>query len=168
MMTLGEGTGNGLTRAFEALGRKARAELSAEGFRKCEILKSLDLRYAGQSFELRVPFRGLRRAAKDFHSRHAARYGHSAEGEPLEIVTVRLRAVGRVRKPALRPLTRGGRDPRRALIGRKRGTAVFDRPKLAAGNRFRGPCSVVEEFATTYVPAGWRGEVDRWGNLVLA
>ncbi len=78
----------------------AAARLDAEGFvppaRRME--HSLDLRYAGQAFELNVPRPAgppsPAALAADFHARHLATYGHSDPEGVVELVNVRLAAYG--------------------------------------------------------------------------
>jgi N-methylhydantoinase A len=96
-----------------------------------------DLRYAGQSFELSVALGA--RLAERFHEAHEARYGYSDPQRPLELVAVRTAEI----RPA--PLV--------AVTG----------PPLAA----RGPQVLELDGATAWVPAGWTGETDPHGTLVL-
>jgi N-methylhydantoinase A/oxoprolinase/acetone carboxylase beta subunit len=96
-----------------------------------------DLRYAGQSFELTVPLGPA--LAERFHEAHAERYGYADRGRPLELVAVRTAEV--------RP------GPPVTVTG----------PKLST----RGPEVLELEGATAWVPAGWEGETDTHGTLVL-
>ena len=97
-----------------------------------------DLRYRGQSFELTVPLGGD--LAERFHRAHEERYGYADRARVVELVTVRTADV-----------TPG------------------PRLELAAGERLRvsGPELVVLDGATCWVPAGWAGETDAHGTLVL-
>ena len=63
--------------------------------------RSVDARYARQSFELVVPVpprpiddAALAEIAAAFHDRHLHTYGHDNRGEPVQIVSVRLAAIG--------------------------------------------------------------------------
>jgi N-methylhydantoinase A len=96
-----------------------------------------DLRYAGQSFELSVPLGGD--VAESFHRAHEERYGYADHSRPLELVAVRTAET-----------TPG---PELSLRG----------PRLRA----EGPAAVELEGSTCWVPAGWRGETDEHGTLVL-
>jgi N-methylhydantoinase A len=152
--------------------------MAEEGWPAARVVlsRSADLRYRGQSYELEVGFEPDRdRLAARFHAAHRRRYGHAAEGEPVEIVTVRLRAVGRVELPERvdppgprRPSSEAGdgtlADPpdRRA-----EGPAVVEREGLGEGSRTSGPVLIVEPFATTLVPAGWRARVLGHGHLLI-
>jgi N-methylhydantoinase A len=162
---------------FDDLARRARREMRAEGVRPDDLVieGSLDLRYAGQSYELTVP--ATSRFVDRFHRLHAKRYGHADRNHAVELVNVRLRAIGREPRPPLpRAAVMRRRDARDARLGlqtmifggeRCRGE-VLDRARLMPGARFRGPAIVVESSATTVVPPDFRAGVDRHGNLVLS
>jgi N-methylhydantoinase A len=165
-----------LKRAFATLERKAFAELAAEGFTptRIRIERWLDMRYTGQAYELGVRASGDFVAA--FHRAHEQRFGYSDAGRQTEIVNVRIRAIGATPKPELSreritgsSLASARLSYRRGIFaGRRLKTPVYDRTKLSAGQRFRGPAIVTEYSATTVLPPGWQARVDGFGNLVLA
>jgi N-methylhydantoinase A len=164
-----------LVQVFARLERQGRRDLRREGFLpgQMRVERLLDLRYAGQAYELTVGARGDFLAA--FHRAHERRYGYADPRRTVEVVTVRLRIAGRTPKPELPREKPGRASPRAALIGGRRmycrgrwlRAAVYDRAKLRAGNRLAGPAIVTEYSATTVVPPGWRARVDAFGNLVL-
>jgi len=165
-----------LSSAFAVLERAGARELGSEGFRgrgDIRVERFLDCRYAGQGYELTVPAAGDFLAA--FHRAHQRRYGHSDPARAVEVVNVRARMAGLTPKPGLERVPRGGAAPGAALAARRRiyvdgawqRAAFYDRARLRAGNRFRGPAVVSEYGATTYVPPAWMGRVDAFGNLVL-
>jgi N-methylhydantoinase A len=149
------------------------------------LVREIDARYAGQSFELtmpaRTPFDEAAREALSvaFHDRHERVYGYASRDERVELVNVRSTAVGAVPKPVLRRAeTAAKREPATEacvgerdvyVVGRGRvATPVYDRGALVAGDGFAGP-AVVEQFdATTFVAPGWSADVDAYANLVLA
>ena len=96
-----------------------------------------DLRYAGQSFELTVELGP--NLAERFHTAHADRYGYADPARRVELVAVRTAEV----RPAPHVPVRG--------------------PRVTA----RGPEALELEGATAWVPAGWAGESDAHGTLVL-
>ncbi len=162
-----------LRRRLEPLRREATSAIVRQGFaaRSIRLFEAVDTRYAGQSFEITVPYgRGFRRR---FDALHELRYGHSDPSRPIEIVTLRVRAVARRRSNAGRRATLSTGRPRpvsrsRSLVdGRGRDLPVYDRVTLAAGTRMRGPLIVTEYSATTYVPPGHRLSVDRLANLLI-
>lgn len=159
-----------LDMGFSPLLNRAQRDLTREGFarRNIVVARSLDLRYAGQSYELNVPMGPeLQSVAEAFHAEHQKRYGHHARGEPLEIVTARVRACGHTAKPVLEPLAWRPGKARSPVLHKRRSLTVYDRALFQAEDHFEGPALVVESFATTYVPRGWAFRVDTWGNLHL-
>lgn len=134
---------------------------------------SLDMRFLGQSYELRVPFG--RDFVSRFHDMHRRSYGYANPDRETEVVTVRLRVKGGVEKPPLGTVEEGTVDPGAACVG-ERGiflegrwvtASVFDRKALRAANRICGPGLVVEMSATTLIPSRWEAHVDTRGNLLL-
>ena len=78
-----------------------------------EFRRQVDLRYVGQSHELTLPLTTealgpaqLAQLLEQFHRTHDRAYGFSAPGEDVELVSVRLSAIGQIAKPALAPLTK--------------------------------------------------------------
>jgi N-methylhydantoinase A len=162
-----------LEKRFARMERASRTELQQEGFpsQSARAERRLDLRYAGQSYELSVPFkRDFRRL---FDQQHMRAYGYSHSGRRIEIVNLRLRVVIRTPKPRLRAHKMRNSTPEKMnpkpvwFDGRFRATPVYDRERLAAGARLRGPAVIVEYSSTTIVPPDFRCEVDKYLNLVL-
>jgi N-methylhydantoinase A len=153
--------------------RQALTEMAAEGIGmdQLQLLPSLDLRYRGQSFEVNVPLAGDYLSA--FHGEHERLYGYRDERRPAEVVTLRLRVVGRGPRPDLtRGACRSGEAvPERNvpvfLNGRRIDCPLYERERLPCGGSFAGPALVVEETATHLIRAGWKAEVDGRGNLRL-
>lgn len=168
---------------FAQLERRARQELARERLtsgaaRQAVAERRLDVRYAGQSYELSVPF--TRDFRERFHREHERAYGHSSPERPLEIVNLRLRLIVATAKPDQAVARRQrrqplGRDMRAAIVKRKPvwfgkqalDALLYDRERLPAGVEFAGPAIVVEYSSTTVVPPDWTGEVDEHRNLVL-
>ncbi len=164
-----------LRQAFAVLELEGRIQMRAEGFSSGSVLihRSLDMRYAGQSYELNVPYAGNFISA--FHRAHENRYGYFDLARPCEVVNIRARFTGRTPKPALPKLKSGGPNPAAAHVskspvlfhGGRKMTGIYDRSRLCAGNRILGPAIVTEYSATTLIPPEWFGRVDRNGNLIL-
>jgi N-methylhydantoinase A len=176
VLKAGEGVSiSELSRLYAPLLKTASRDLGREGFggSGMRFLRSLDVRYSGQSFELTVPFSPGFRA--DFHRLHLRRYGYADEGRPLEVVNLRVKAVGLTDKPRLAEIERGGKDPAPARIGRRtmrfdgrnHGADVYLREKLGAGNVIDGPALVLDYESTAVVPPRFICRVDRFGNLIL-
>jgi N-methylhydantoinase A len=175
---------------FGMLEAKAREELDAEGLNAgdASYARELDLRYAGQGYELRTPLDGLfvgrvtaetlARARLRFDERHARIHGHSAKDRPVEIVSYRLRL--RVAVPKFEQREEPSSSGRPAAHARKGERAVcfdgvrptlatlYERDSLDLGAVLAGP-AIVEQFdATTAIPPGWHASVDGFRNLILS
>jgi N-methylhydantoinase A len=170
---------------FKDLEHSGRAALKIEGFpaasARCE--RRLDVRYAGQAYELSIPFRA--RFTDLFHREHERAYGHAQPGRGLEVVNLRVRLTIPTTKPRFETgeskLETGnwkietGKPPSAAIVkrkavwfeGRLRTTPVYSRDRLPLGVRFQGPGVVVEYSSTTVVPPDYECEVDEYRNLVL-
>jgi N-methylhydantoinase A len=165
---------------YAELEGQARAWLAAEGVAPAgqRLARLADLRYRHQGFELTVPWpeRDLSVDAliARFHERHRQLYTYSLADAPVEIVTLRVAAAGRVRRFTLPSLDRRGagraQHPRRrvyfAVAGWK-ACPCIDRERLGVGAVVRGPAIVEQLDTTTVVPPGHRATVDRVGNLVI-
>jgi N-methylhydantoinase A len=172
--------------AFAQFERDGRQMLSQEGIGKAKqtFLREVDLRYSGQSFELKIPFPdGPATAASlavlegEFHRAHERAYGHSAPGEPVEIVNLRLTAVGAIPKP--RPPRIAARNGAHAEFHKGErpvcfdsaagyvAAPVYDRYRLAAEAMIEGP-AIIEEFdSTTVLHPGYGAKVDESGSIQI-
>jgi N-methylhydantoinase A len=171
----------GIREAFEALAREGRDWLAAQGHdAAAELNLSCDMRYVGQSYEIEVVLlpewlmEGNAGAiAQAFHITHQQLYDfHDPDGE-IELVNVRLSAIGAGPKLSL-PETE---EVEIAAIPARRlpvytGASVetvdlHDRQTLVSGSMFHGPAVVVQEDTTFAIPAGAQARVDRHLNLLL-
>lgn len=151
----------------------AKQDLITEGIRKGKnriYQPSLDVRYVGQAYELNIPFDGTVDIRQAFHDAHRSAYGHTLD-RPVEIVNLRLQAVGIVPHPHGTPQAESlTLDD--AYLGKKSapdGTeyTLFARDKLTPGVSFTGAALVFQLDSTVYIPAGWSARVDAWQNLIL-
>ena len=165
---------------YAELERQAQAWLAAEAVppNARRVTRLADLRYRHQGFELTVPWpeRGLaiEPLLARFHERHRQLYTYALPEAPVEIVTLRVAAAGRVRRFRIPSLERRG--PARARPSHRR---VFfagagwktcpcvERDQLGAGAVVTGPAIVEQLDATTVIPPGQRATVDRAGDLVI-
>jgi len=148
------------------------------------VALSVDMRYAGQNYELSVPLPAgpvtpvtIDGLAAGFAAAHQRLYGFVAEEEPMQLVTFRAEATGIVRKVDLRPAADSGPDAGAAEFGRRDvwlrengafiSCPLYDRERLAAGNRIEGPAIVEQMDATTWIVPGATATVDRYLNLLL-
>ena len=93
---------------MELLGAKAMKDDAVDGQRS-EFSRTADLRYVGQAYEVNVPVRAgpvtdalVADVETRFHQQHQRLFAHSAPGDPVEVVNLRLVATGRVHAPAMR------------------------------------------------------------------
>jgi N-methylhydantoinase A len=157
---------------FAELEERGRSEFEAEqlsGF----SLRSLDLRYQGQGYELNVPFSP--NVLDAFHKLHRLRYGFAKEEHEVEVVNVRVRMVARSESfdPVRRPIVRG--DGQEALTGHRpvffhgepHSTPVYNRGALVPGDSFSGPAIITEYSSATILPPGDTLRVDALDNLMI-
>jgi N-methylhydantoinase A len=138
------------------------------------LRRSIDLRYAGQSYELEIPYdRDASRLGAAFERRHAKLYGY-ATGERIEGIT--LRVVASLPAPAatLPDLAREGGDgapvgEQRAYFPATEATRLprYDRQRLPVGHLIAGPALVEDESSTVLVYPGQGCRADRYGNLLI-
>jgi N-methylhydantoinase A len=158
---------------FSELERSGLHEFAAQQLHPAAT-RFLDMRYAGQGYEITVP--SSLDSVSDFHRTHAARFGYSDELRPVEVVNVRVRltAASEPILPKREPIVSG--DGRQALLTTRlifsgdRWTTgrVYDRDRLRAGDKFRGPAVVTEYSATTFVPEDTELSVDALRNLLIS
>ncbi len=173
-----------LEQEFATLRRRAEADFRDEGWNgKIMHLRSVDVRYHGQGFELSIPY--TRNLIRDFRREHQRRYGHSYPERAVELVTVRLRstikssqaraAAGTRHVGTAAPGRPGRAKPGGALLeyapvrfaGKQLSAPIHARDSLIIGRKYSGPAVVTEYSATTVAPPGWRFWLDKWGNLLI-
>ena len=167
---------------FEGFEEEASDRLAGEGLDddRIEIERAVDLRYVGQSFELTVPLSGaltaetIEDATARFHERHEGRYGHASPDEPVELVTVRLRARGLVETPTLAAAVTDGdpedaiRDERAVVYdGESRQTAVYARERLPVDSTIDGPAIVEGPESTVVILPEQSATVDGYGTITV-
>jgi N-methylhydantoinase A len=146
---------------FRKLEKQARKDVP-----RATLERFTDIRYAGQSYELTIPW------GSNFHKEHQRIYGYSDRKRVTEFVTLRVRATVRVPKPSLRvqrvPNERHGpAEMRRVWIeGRWRRITVSPRESLRSRTS-SGPALITDYGSTTLVPAGWSMRLDPAGSLIL-
>ncbi len=177
-------TAEEMRNAFAELESQAMRDLRDEGFPTVRILleRSLDLRYAGQGYELTIPCGAtlerdsLFRLRDSFDETHRRLFGHVAPDETVEIVSFRVCGVGRVPSVEFpkfrnegRPLAEARRELRRARFGGVMlDCPVYQREKLDVGHLFGGPAIIDQLDATTVIPPGQVVRIDEFRNLVIS
>jgi N-methylhydantoinase A len=187
-----------LAAVYRTLEARAEDALDREGFASDahRFLRTADLRYDGQAFEVRVPApdgpidEDFQRTVVDaFHAEHERLYGYSYRPDPgaatsggghrarhrVEWVNLRVTGIGPIDRPTLRRLDEGDGDPTRARTGERPvvfdgdavTTPIYAREGLRAGDVIDGP-AIVEEFGSTVpIHPGYRARVDGLANLIV-
>jgi N-methylhydantoinase A len=172
-----------LSEAYEELREEAEQRLDEEGVApdNRRYKRMADLRYVGQSFEVsvtipndRLTSEGLARIEEQFHRGHERRYGHADYDEPIELVTLRLRARGVVETPNLETVHKKGtieeamRETRSVIYdGKEYETTIYERSELPATASFDGPAVIEGKESTVVVHPDQQVEVDIDGNLIV-
>ncbi|HVQ73947.1 MAG TPA: hydantoinase/oxoprolinase family protein [Candidatus Binatia bacterium] len=175
-----------LSALFADFAAAGEAVLGREGVPedRRRMLRSAELRYHGQSHELAVTLppgpldaAAIERLRSEFHAAHERAYGYAAPEDAIELVTVRLTALGLGARPRRPSLAKTTGDLAGALKGHRPvwfaetdGFApcpVLDRARLRRGDVVPGPVVIEELDSTTLVHPGYAAEVDEVGNLLL-
>jgi N-methylhydantoinase A len=175
-----------LGEAFGALEARAEEWFAAEAIPAADrvVERSVDVRYAGQNYEVSVavpegPIDAVAIAAvrARFEEEHRRLYGFIAHEDPIQLVTYRVGATGLVAKAAFRAFPDGGADASAAKIGEREvwmpeaggfvACPIYDRAKLNPGNRITGPAIVEQMDTTTIVLPDMLVTVEPHRNLIL-
>jgi N-methylhydantoinase A len=177
-----------LEQVLTTLEQQGRSTLEQEGYHgaQARLERYADLRYAGQNSELTIPLalgvltpECLAHLQEAFAVEHERTYGYRSDGEPVQLMGLRLVARGLsedVRVPERLIMTadpapqRDSRSgSRQAYFGPQHGwleTPLVTRQDLAQGF-YDGPVIVEEYDATTIIPPGCRAGLDAWSNIVV-
>ena len=175
-----------LGQAFAEMEETMRGRLTEQQLLGADVRieRLADIRYAGQSFELRIRVpsgpigeRQLAHLREAFDSEHEQTYGHRGSGQRIEIVNLRLRATAKAPSSErfdvfsrTSPMEPHGATSRDAYFGPEHGvltTPVVGRAALGAKAR-NGPIIVEEMDCTTVIPPGAGVRLDEVGNLVIS
>jgi 5-oxoprolinase (ATP-hydrolysing) len=163
---------------FADLADDARREVEAEGIiaERVEIRRRVDVRYVGVDAALTIETADLELIAEAYEADHRRLYGYVQTGRPLEIVALRVEAIGKSPEVDISPATDSFRplvaaDYQVGVVARIDGESclaeVIDRSKLRRGHALEGPVIVCEQAGTTIVSPGWKAEVLERGELLL-
>jgi N-methylhydantoinase A len=179
----------GVTRLIEELrgaGERLLAEERIAPGRRRHVVR-FDCRYIKQYHEVsfEVPAAAIANhdcdaIARTFHAEHNRLYGYSLEAEatPIEVINVRLQAIGTTDKPQRSREPAGGADASHALKGKRQRVyipeeaslatvPVYDGHSLSCGNRVRGPALIEMVTTTIFVSASFDCVVDPYGSFAL-
>jgi N-methylhydantoinase A len=137
---------------------------------------AVDLRYAGQAFDLRVPLDGIdfspagvAKTIAAFHALHRQRFSYDEPDVPVEIVALRLTATGALARPLpSRPTASSTKAVARArpviMQGATMTIPVWDRDAIS--DPVTGPAIIEEPYTSIYLPAGWQIAAHASGALI--
>ncbi|GAB3397451.1 hydantoinase/oxoprolinase family protein [Amycolatopsis echigonensis] len=175
--------------AFARLEAQVTEQLTGDGLAPEDFVieRSLDCRYIGQGYELRVPAPAgdidntwVASASEAFHQVHERTYLQRFDDKPVHLVNVRVTGIGKVGHVPLAEIESGGEDASAAVKGTREAvfwtdgskpatfpTTVYDRALLKAGNVLTGP-AIVEQFdSTTVIGPRQRATIDRVGHIII-
>jgi N-methylhydantoinase A len=162
-----------LSNQLTPLIQQGQEDLLKEGIleENTQLQSSLDMRYRGQSYQLSVPFG--EHYISDFHESHRHSYGYDLPRGEIEIVNLRVRAVGRVPSPKLTPRPMGPVDASAAQFDSRAVTfphgtqeiPFYRAQTLEPGNQIDGPAIVVRDDTTIIINDGDTASVDPYFNL---
>ncbi len=177
---------NEINNLFAQLIDQAKTDLRGEGFHDNEIKIEpyLDLRYAGQGYELTVPCMmpplkpdHLALMRQRFDTQHEQASGHKAETEPVELVSLRLISLGLVPQAKLSPGKTTGRKveeakigERKIFFGKERGmlnSKIYNRDLLEPNHQIFGPAVIEQMDTTTVIHPEQEATVDGYRNLIV-
>ncbi|MFI1464962.1 hydantoinase/oxoprolinase family protein [Nocardia carnea] len=179
-----------LTEQMARLSHEAVGRLEADGVAAENITleRSVDCRYVGQGYELRVPAPDgdiddvwVKTVADEFHRVHGRTYSQRFDDKPVQLVNIRVTGVGAVPHVRIAEIEKGTADAAAAIKTTTPAlfwqndtaepewvdTPVYDRALLLAGNTFDGP-AIVEQFdSTTIIGMGQHATVDAVGHIII-
>ena len=169
---------NELEMGFKTLGERAINDMNMEDieFSQLVIRRSLDIRYEGQSYELNVSYENENTEfVNQFHAIHEQRFSYARPEASVEVVNLRLSAIGETKKPGIESQVITDSEPPDTVSasnsmvfdGETYSTNFYQRESLRPGNRIEGPAVIVEFSATTVVPPNFTAFVDAYLNLIL-
>jgi len=172
-----------INRLYEDMTAEALKEFAVlnVGREELTLVKSADVRYAGQYHEVEVTLHegaivadDIQKMAEGFHKKHQELYTFSMPWVPVELRNLRLIAKSKGTKIQMATIGNGGGDIAAALKrtrpccfnGSYKETNIYDAEKFRAGNVVSGPAVIEHPLTTTVVPEGWQCAVDQYGNYI--
>ena len=169
---------------FKDLEAKATQQMMEEKIPREDrvILRSVEMRYSGQGYELEVPVpngtltrKDLKRISDTFHQTHRQLYGYASPQETTEFVYLRIAALGKIPKPKFKKEKEGDRKPARALKGKRKvfvqgkyvSLPIYERALLRPADKIQGPAIIEQMDSTTFLSYGHRAQVDPYLNLIV-
>ncbi len=178
---------NEFNSAIREIEETALKELLQEGVEstRATLLRYLDMRYLGQHHEVTVKIpdncviagKHLSEIKDTFHKVHEKLYTYSTPEIPVEIMNIRVTALGAVDKTGLESGLSAAGDLKRAFKGKRKvyfeekngffDTPVYERNLLNPGDSISGPAVIEERITTVIVHPNWNLEIDKYGNIIM-
>lgn len=172
-----------LQRLLRELAERAAKNLDQEGIARSyqTVRFEADVRYSGQILHQTIPVdldllekEGVKAIGRQFDEVHKRLYTFALAVDH-EFINLRAIVEGLSTPIAAPSLAEGGRDPSHAFVlateasfkGEMLETRIYDRSKLLQGNVIEGPAIVTQLDSTTLILPGYRGEIDRVGNIII-
>ncbi|WP_406858038.1 hydantoinase/oxoprolinase family protein [Alsobacter sp. KACC 23698] len=167
--------------AFAAMAAEGQEWLKAQGHSgPADLLLFADMRYAGQSYEIEIPLQpawlrdgDVAAVASRFHEGHARLYDFDDPVGRIEVISLRLSAIGAgpavafATEEEVETVARPVRAIEVHIDGASRPVDLYLRSDLRPGDHFQGPAVIAQEDTTCAIPAGSKLRVDRHLNLHL-
>jgi len=180
LSTLREADLSGIRELLNEMAEEGRRDLVREGLPddRINLSYSADMRYLGQAFELNVavtPGMEISDVETAFHQEYYKVYGYAREGTDVELVNLRVVAIGRVDKPSMSRISQDGSELTQAIKAKRRvyfggnfvDCPIYQRELLPAGVSIDGPAIVEEYSSTTVIFPHWKASVGSFGELTL-
>lgn len=165
------------------MGEQVAAELISEGEKKKDVSISYqaDVRYHGQAFEIPMTIKlsgfkskGLDKLCDEFDAEHKRMFTFNMDAEH-EVVNLRAVALGKSLELPAQKIKRGHGNPKAAKMrsteiyieGKMKKAGLYDRDKLRAGDKIKGPAIIIEMDSTALVHADCEAKVDTYGNIII-
>lgn len=181
----GEPSISDVSLAYAQLEGQAAEWLGREGVPQSsqQITRSADLRYQHQGWEITVDVpdgdvsqQTLADMVANFHELHERLYTYNLPHQTVELVNLRVTALGSLPRPVTEPETLltdsvpGPDHTRKARLSRRAGYAevpVYQRDTVTPGVQIQGPAIVEQRDTTTLLADGYVSVTDGHGNLII-
>jgi len=169
-----------LQKEYDQLVHEASKLLISEGVKEKQMTfyQTADMRYIGQEYYVNISIDNkidLNKINNNFHKTYKQKYGHSTPDAPVEIINLRLIAIGKVEKPIdyskmnkeniVNKISKRNREI--IFNGKKFKTQIINRSLIKKHDIYKGPLVIEEESATTVVPPNYSLVLDKMGNLII-
>ncbi len=182
LMSVKEMDFNSLNNAYEAMKSNAEKTLFSEEIDESNVVitKSIDLRYEGQehTVEINIPFdkideENIKSLIDNFHDHHNRLYSYTLPESGVEIVNIKIQALGRLEKPAMVEINVEDGDSlieERKVFYEETGwetVKVYSRDKLKKDEVVEGPAIIEEKSSSVILHHGDELQKDKYGNLII-